>query len=77
MFDPELHGITFNRAKEEPVPASFPGVVLLFYQNNLWSASTKIASGVHCMILIYCPVPESPSMLRLRGWLPGNGAFPK
>ena len=41
MSDPELHEITFNRAKEEPVPASFPGVVLFFYQNDLWIASTK------------------------------------
>jgi hypothetical protein len=48
-----LHEITFNRAKEEPVPASFPGVVLLFYQTNLWSASTKIAlPGVHCIPVI-------------------------
>ena len=42
MSDPELHEITFNRAKEEPVPASFPGVVLFFYQKNLRSASAKI-----------------------------------
>jgi len=42
MSDPALHEITLNRAKEEPVHASFPGVVLLFYQNNLWSASMKI-----------------------------------
>jgi hypothetical protein len=42
MSDPALHEITLNRAKEEPVAASFPGVVLFFYQNNLWSASTKI-----------------------------------
>jgi hypothetical protein len=41
MSDPESHEITLNRAKEEPVPASFPGVVLLFYQNDLWTASTK------------------------------------
>jgi hypothetical protein len=41
MSDPESHEITLNRAKEEPVPASFPGVFLLFYQNDLWTASTK------------------------------------
>jgi hypothetical protein len=41
ISDSELHEITFNRAKEEPVAASFPGVVLLFYQNDLWTASTK------------------------------------
>ena len=38
----ELHEITLNRAKEEPVPASFPGVVLFLYQNNLRNASIKI-----------------------------------
>jgi hypothetical protein len=54
MSDPESHEITLNRAKEEPVPASFPGVFLLFYQNDLRSASTKIVPpGVHCMTLIY------------------------
>ena len=42
MSDPELHEITFNRAKEEPVPASFPGVALIFYQNDLRTASMKI-----------------------------------
>ena len=50
MSDPESHEITLNRAKEEPVPASFPGVFLLFYQNDLWTASTKSvppASFVH------------------------------
>jgi hypothetical protein len=53
MSASELHEITLNRAKEEPVPASFPGVVLLFYQNNLWSASTKVALPVvHCVALI-------------------------
>jgi hypothetical protein len=42
MSDPELHEITLNRAKVEPVPSSFLGVVLFFYQNDLWTASTKI-----------------------------------
>jgi len=42
VSDPELHEITLNRAKVEPVPSSFLGVVLLFYQNDLWTASTKI-----------------------------------
>jgi hypothetical protein len=60
MSDPELHEITFNRAKEEPVPASFSGVVLLSYQNNLCTASTKIAPyGVRGLTLIYWPVLES------------------
>jgi hypothetical protein len=73
MSDPESHEITLNRAKEEPVPASFPGVVLLFYQNNLWSASTKIAlPGVHSMTPVYWPVPELSRSLRLGGWLPGK-----
>jgi hypothetical protein len=35
MSDPALHEITLNRAKEEPVAASFPGVALIFYQNGL------------------------------------------
>jgi len=58
MSDAELHEITFNRAKEEPVPASFPGVVLLIYQNNLRSASTKIT--------IYSMISGPGSRPRLR-----------
>jgi hypothetical protein len=57
MFDPELHEITFYRAKEEPVPASFPGVVLLFYQNDLWSASTKIRPVTVPQMTLICPYP--------------------
>jgi hypothetical protein len=61
-----LHEITFNRAKEEPVPASFPGVVLLFYQNNLWSASTKIAPhGVRGITLMYRRFSDRPKRF---GW---------
>lgn len=69
ISDAELHEITFNRAKEEPVPASFPGVVLLFYQNNLWSASTKIAPyGVRGMTLMYRRFPDRPKRF---GWEDG------
>jgi hypothetical protein len=56
MSDPELHEITLYRAKEEPVPSSFLGVVLLFYQNNLRTASTKIVPPV---IMICRPVHGS------------------
>jgi hypothetical protein len=31
MSASESHEITLNRAKEEPVPASFPGVAFIFY----------------------------------------------
>jgi hypothetical protein len=67
MSDPELHEITFNRAKEEPVSASFPGVVLLFYQNNLWTASTKIVPAS-----LHSPGSDLPQVSRDRvgcfGW---------
>ena len=50
MSDPELHEITLYRAKEEPVPSSFLGVVLLFYQNDLWTASTKtVRASLHSL----------------------------
>jgi hypothetical protein len=57
MSDPALHEITFNRAKEEPVPASFSGVVLFFYQNDLWSASTKIRPVTVPQMTLICPWP--------------------
>jgi hypothetical protein len=53
----ELHEITLNRAKEEPVPALFPGVVLLFYQNDLWTASMKIRPARLRSPEICCPFP--------------------
>ena len=56
MSDPELHEITLYRAKEEPVPSSFLGVVLFFYQNNLRAASTKIVLSA---IMICRPVHGS------------------
>jgi hypothetical protein len=57
MSIPESHEITLNPAKEEPVPASFPGVVLLFYQKNLWSASMKIHPARLRSPEICCPFP--------------------
>jgi hypothetical protein len=56
MSDPELHEITLYRAKEEPVPSSFLGVVLFFYQNDLRTASTKTVLTV---IMICRPVHGS------------------
>jgi hypothetical protein len=57
MSDLALHEITLDRAKEEPVPASFSGVVLLFYQNDLRSASMKIHPARLRLPEICCPVP--------------------
>jgi hypothetical protein len=58
MSDPALHEVTLYRAKEEPVPASFSGVVLLFYQNDLRTASMKIRPARLRSPEICCPFPE-------------------
>jgi hypothetical protein len=50
LSDPALHEITFHRAQEEPVPASFPGVVFFLYPNELRKASTKIT--IYSMIYV-------------------------
>ena len=65
MSDPALHEITLNRAKEEPVPAWFPGVFLLFYQNDLWTASMKIRPARLRSPEICVPFQGSPKRF---GW---------
>jgi hypothetical protein len=73
MSDSELHKITINRAKEEPVPASFLGVVLLFYQNNLRTASTKImVCSIIQVMLIRHPIHGSFERFSLECWLAEN-----
>jgi hypothetical protein len=73
MSDPELHEITLYRAKEEPVPSSFLGVVLLFYQNDLWTASTKITVCSIIQVMLICrPIHGSFERFSLGCWLAGN-----